>query len=213
MGMLLPCFQMPPPPLTNACLGPTAVTLPAPGQSRYVSGPFPVTGKVYNGRLPAVVFGPITGNGRDITFSTCFSGNAVWDSLLVLFQTDDPFSLSFCGGSNSTSVAYNNNSEDDRVFPVCQFGPGLSTFTSTLTSGTKYWLPSWARHAWGFHDCLQWSCTTQLNSSSDIFSLAHHPGGCAPIPTNPGMSSSCGPASPQSVSNVKSVVTAFRAGT
>ncbi|KAJ9527061.1 hypothetical protein QJQ45_025232, partial [Haematococcus lacustris] len=84
-------------------------------QSRYVSGPFPVTGKVYN-------------------------GNAVWDSLLVLFQTDDPFSLSFCGGSNSSSVAYNNNSEDDRVFPVCQVGPGLSTFTSTLTSGTKYWL-------------------------------------------------------------------------
>ncbi|KAJ9526626.1 hypothetical protein QJQ45_017612, partial [Haematococcus lacustris] len=136
MGMLLPCFQMPPPPLTDACLGPTAVTLPAPGQSVYVSGPFPVTGKIFNGAVPAVLFGPITGNGKNITFSTCFEG-------------------AVC-----RLVGVNNNSEDDSVFPVCQFGPGLSTFTRTLTSGTKYWL----------------------------------------------MSSSCGPASPQSVSDVNSVV-------
>ncbi|GFH21146.1 hypothetical protein HaLaN_18389, partial [Haematococcus lacustris] len=110
------------------------------GQSVYVSGPFPVTGKVYNGRVSAVMFGPITGNGKNITFSTCFSGNADWDSFLALFQTNNPFRLSFCGGSSSTAVAYNNNSEDDRVFPVCQFGSGLSTFTSTMTAGTNYWL-------------------------------------------------------------------------
>ncbi|KAJ9527065.1 hypothetical protein QJQ45_025229, partial [Haematococcus lacustris] len=88
------------------------------------------------------------------------SGNAVWDSYMVLFQTDDTFSLAFCGGLSLAAVGVNNNSEDDSVFPVCQFGPGLSTFTRTLTSGTKYWL----------------------------------------------MSSSCGPASPQSVSDVNSVV-------
>ncbi|KAJ9526320.1 hypothetical protein QJQ45_009773 [Haematococcus lacustris] len=119
----------------------TLYGMPFHRQTVSVSGPFPVTGTVFGSFfVPAILFGPMTGNDKDITFSTCFSGNADWDSYLELFQTDELFARSYCGGPDYGAGAFNNDSEDDGVFPVCPFGSRLSTFTRTLTSGLKYWL-------------------------------------------------------------------------
>ncbi|GFH29661.1 hypothetical protein HaLaN_28357, partial [Haematococcus lacustris] len=69
------------------------------GQSVSVSGPNPVTSG-FQGQLPAILFGPISGNGQSITFSTCFpvTNNAYWDSNLALFESANTASLRPCGG-------------------------------------------------------------------------------------------------------------------
>ncbi|GFH26015.1 hypothetical protein HaLaN_24085, partial [Haematococcus lacustris] len=81
------------------------------------------------------MFGPITGNGKNITFSTCFSGNAVWDSYFELYEAASASSPDYCGGSTRTTD-WNDNASS-----TCQFGSELSTLTRTLTTGLTYWLP------------------------------------------------------------------------
>ncbi|GFH16918.1 hypothetical protein HaLaN_13438 [Haematococcus lacustris] len=66
----------------------------AGGQRDFVYGPNP-TG-LLNG-APGVLFGPITGDDSDMSFSTCFSGNAAWDSTLTLFQTVSESRTTVCG--------------------------------------------------------------------------------------------------------------------
>ncbi|GFH27921.1 hypothetical protein HaLaN_26315, partial [Haematococcus lacustris] len=105
-------------------------------QSVAVSGAFPVTGKIYS-LYPAVLFGPITGDGRNITFSNCFSGNTDWDSFLELNQAPSAADLYYCGGTVNWSVDFNNQAN-----PICPFGSALSRLTQTLTTGVTYWLPS-----------------------------------------------------------------------
>ncbi|KAL6744743.1 hypothetical protein V8C86DRAFT_3152446 [Haematococcus lacustris] len=83
---------------------------PPVGQSVYVSGPFPVTSLNSYGNQ-ALMFGPIIGNGSNVTFSTCFQGAA---GRLV--------------------------DGNDDASPTCAFGATLSKFTATMTTGLPYWI-------------------------------------------------------------------------
>ncbi|GFH25499.1 hypothetical protein HaLaN_23477, partial [Haematococcus lacustris] len=127
---------------------------------------------------PGILFGPITGNGRRFTFTTCFSGNADWDSVLYLYQAtaaDVPI-FNHCRGGDFYWVASNNNNDDDGVSPACQVHPQLSTLTYTLTSTLTYWLLV------GRERVLCVVCQA-LKDSGDVSTLAHHPDGCAVPPT------------------------------
>ncbi|KAJ9519147.1 hypothetical protein QJQ45_007699 [Haematococcus lacustris] len=64
--------------------------------------------------------------------------NIDWDSYLELFEAANTTGLRYCGGPFDFPVAANDN-----IFPSpCNFGPGLSTMTYTLRTGTTYWVVS-----------------------------------------------------------------------
>ncbi|KAJ9533808.1 hypothetical protein QJQ45_026900 [Haematococcus lacustris] len=97
---LTPCSPSAPPLSSMA-----AYQLPAAGatgESVSVSGPFPVVNVVTDNRgniFQLVLFGPISGDGREFTFSTCFEGAPDWDSVLDLYQADSVEELDYCGGN------------------------------------------------------------------------------------------------------------------
>ncbi|KAJ9533154.1 hypothetical protein QJQ45_018256, partial [Haematococcus lacustris] len=119
-------------PLPTTCASPVPVTLPAFGSRGFVRGPFPVTGRYNN--IPGVLFGPIAGDGRSITFTTCFSGTSSWDSTISLFAAAAAPSLFQCGGT-VFSLATNNNAS-----PACQIGTSLSSLTYIVLNRVTYWL-------------------------------------------------------------------------
>ncbi|KAJ9523399.1 hypothetical protein QJQ45_005304 [Haematococcus lacustris] len=88
-------------PLSWLC-GAVCCADPAAVRSVFVSGPLPATTNIDGD--PSVLFGPIIGNGRNVTFTTCFPGNVNWDSRLALDEIVDVTRLQACGGELNAQV-------------------------------------------------------------------------------------------------------------
>ncbi|KAL6755074.1 hypothetical protein V8C86DRAFT_257258 [Haematococcus lacustris] len=133
----LPPTPAPPSPLSAAAACQAILTtaiLPAPGSSTVWVGPNPVTFRSPGLGDSAVIFGPIAGNGRNVTFTTCHPGAPIWRTVLYLYRTDTIGETIDCAGPTPQVAAspYPND--------ACSYAAGLTALSYTLQSGLTYWL-------------------------------------------------------------------------
>ncbi|KAJ9534833.1 hypothetical protein QJQ45_017268, partial [Haematococcus lacustris] len=137
----------PPSPLSAADLCEAALTpatLPAAGSSTVWVGPNPVTFVSPFYESSTVLFGPFLGNGRNVTFTTCFPGAAtytclpvrapIWKSTLYLYQSDTIGDTAECAGVEAEIlVSLTPN-------PFCGYSSDLADLSETLEIGLTYFL-------------------------------------------------------------------------
>ncbi|KAL6764299.1 hypothetical protein V8C86DRAFT_3022436 [Haematococcus lacustris] len=92
-------FQSLPPTLAPSCINLVPATPPAPGVTSFtITGPTLPTWRDSTGN-PALFYGPITGDGRNWTFSSCIPGAPNWIAVMWAQTANTAAELFRCGGT------------------------------------------------------------------------------------------------------------------